>query len=147
MGVELQAIPDARRAERRQPRQVSSRCVRQSPAAAPESFSRPRQDHDPRGHRRRRQVRQAQDVHRRVEHRSVVRPRTRRRVRHESAIPAVLSRCGQGRCAGRRSRGIARRIWDRRPAFGRGQFALGTGRLDLCVAREHGDRADQALRQ
>ena len=72
------------------------------PATSAESLSRPGRDHDPRRHRRRRDFRQTQDLHRRLEHRRGSLPTAAEGVGIESAVSAVLSGSQQRRRAGRR---------------------------------------------
>ncbi len=93
-----------------QPRRRLACRLRQGPACPAPPFPRQGQDHDPRGYRRRRRLRPAQDVRRRPEHRDRRGARARRRLGAQPAVSALLSRPQSRRRARRRPRGPSSRV-------------------------------------
>ena len=146
--VQYLQYPNPAGPEDAEPRQVLARRLRQGAAAAAEPRSRRGQDHHPRGHRRRRRLRQAQDVRRWPEHRHVGRPRPRRRLGAQSAVPALLSRPRTTTTCPTAIRScISAGLRPRRHALRRQQPALGPRRLAVRRPGQHGHRHDQAARR
>ena len=132
------------RAEDGQPRRRLAGRLRQGPRPSAPPLPRPRQDHDPRGHRRRRHLRPAQDVRGRPEHRDLGAARPGRRLGAESALSPLLSRPQRRRRARRRPGGPPPGLRPGGHAFGRQQPALGAGRLALRGAGLDGHRPRDA---
>ena len=147
MGDAVPAVSRAGRPEAPQQGPVLPRGLRQGARAAAARHQGPRHDHDPRGHRRRRPLRRPQDVPRRAQHRHGVRPRPRRRLRAQSALPALLRRPRRGRRSRRRPRGAARGLRARGHAFGRQQPALGPRRLAVRGPGQHRHRRGPQARR